>query len=66
MYQLATTTDSRQTVKNALDMLDHIVKHLKAGADTLEEPTARCLLDTTRGVLEGLMKSMQGYERLVS
>jgi hypothetical protein len=64
MHQLATTTDSQQSVKNVQEMLTHVIQHLAQGSTTLEEPAARCLLDSTRNVLEGLVKSYKDYERL--
>lgn len=64
MHQLATTVDSRQAVKDVQEMLDHVAQHLKQEAQALHEPAARCLLESTRNVLDGLMKSYKDYESL--
>ena len=59
MHQLATTTDPRQAVSSAREMLDHVLQHLKQETDVLEDRSTHCLLETTRNVLEGLLKSLK-------
>jgi hypothetical protein len=66
MQQPMTEADPRQRAANSKRMLHDTAQHAREDVETINDPKAKALFETTAETLQGLMRAYEHYEQGVT